>query len=145
MVVPMASNGACQTNRLTIVGAATHVIFTVEIADTAQARAQGLMYRKHMPKFTGMLFVYNEPQSVSFWMKNTYIPLDMLFINEFGIITKIHKNAQPHNLASIFGGNSVFAVLEINGGIADKLGIQPGDVVQHPAFDSIIAQLPCKK
>lgn len=117
--------------------------FDVEVVDTSKTRARGLMFRESLPKFSGMLFFYKRPQSISFWMRNTLIPLDIIFMDVTGVVTKIHSNAVPLDETSIFGGHSVFAVLEINGGIAEKLRIRPGAVLQHPAFDQETAAWPC--
>lgn len=103
------------------------------------------MHRASLPMFEGMLFVYDHPQPVHFWMRNTLIPLDMLFVSQAGEITKIHENAIPLDETAIFGGDQVFAVLEINGGLAKKLQIETGSVVQHPAFNPALALWSCKK
>ena len=101
------------------------------------------MFRENMPKFSGMLFVYDRPQSVSFWMRNTLIPLDMIFMDQFGSVVKIYSNAMPLDETAIFGGDSVFAVLEINGGMAQKMNIMAGATVQHPAFTQETAVWRC--
>jgi uncharacterized membrane protein (UPF0127 family) len=82
----------------------------------------------------GMLFVYDRPQSVSFWMRNTLISLDMVFIDADGVVQSIHENAVPLDETPIFGGEDIQFVLEINGGMAARLGLSAGDVMQHPAF-----------
>ena len=102
------------------------------------------MLRETLPKFAGMLFVYPNPRSVSFWMQNTLIPLDMIFMDQTGTVTNVHNNAIPLDETPIFGGDSVFAVLEINGGLAQTLRIMPGAVMRHPAFEQEIAAWPCK-
>ncbi|MDP5361001.1 MAG: DUF192 domain-containing protein, partial [Paracoccaceae bacterium] len=116
--------------------------FTVDVADDAAERARGLMFVEAMPTLTGMLFVYERPQTVSFWMKNTLIPLDMLFASPTGEILRIHENAVPGDLTPIPGGDGVQMVLEINGGLSARLGIAAGDVMQHPSFGAD-AILPC--
>lgn len=121
------------------------VRFSVEIADDAAERAKGLMFREKMASSAGMLFYFERPQSVSFWMKNTLIPLDMLFISPEGRVEKIHENAVPGDLTPIMGGSGILAVLEINGGLARKLGIKPGDVIRHPGFDQSVALWPCSE
>ncbi|MCK0094703.1 DUF192 domain-containing protein [Yoonia sp. F2084L] len=132
----------CADGRLTVAGDFGQATFTVEIADDVQERAQGLMFVEDMPMLSGMLFVYERPQSVSFWMKNTLIPLDMLFVSPEGEILNIHENAVPGDLTPIPGGSGVQMVLEINGGLSSRLGIAPGDVMQHPSFGAD-AILPC--
>lgn len=91
----------------------------------------------------GMLFVYRRAQPVSFWMRNTLIPLDMIFLDSAGTVLKVHENAIPLDETPIFGGDSVQYVLEINGGLASQLGIDAGDVLQHPSIDQKGAAFPC--
>ena len=95
-----------------------------------------------MPLMAGRLFVYPQPHPVSFWMHNTLIPLDMLFAAPDGTILTVHENAIPLDDTSIPGGPGVQYVLEINGGLAARLGIRVGDVMQHPAFGPDAAN-PC--
>jgi len=108
--------------------------FAVEIADTEATRSRGLMFRENMPRSSGMLFVYDRPQQATFWMKNTMIPLDMIFADSTGVVTSVHANAQPQDLTTIDGGAGVKLVLEINGGLASRLGITPGAEMRHPAI-----------
>lgn len=108
--------------------------FAVELALTPQQQAQGLMYRPGLAADAGMLFVYRPARRVSMWMRNTAIPLDMLFIAEDGEIVKIVERAVPFSLATISSGRPVHGVLEVNGGTAARLGLRPGDRVLHPAF-----------
>lgn len=103
--------------------------FTVEIADDATERARGLMFRRSMAEDAGMLFVYPSDRVASFWMKNTYIPLDMLFIANDGTILQIAAMTEPHSLMPVRSDAPVRAVLEINGGLSEALGIAPGDTV----------------
>jgi uncharacterized protein len=109
-------------------------IFNVEIAAKPVDVQIGLMYRKQMPEDHGMLFEMGAPKEVSFWMKNTLIPLDLLFIAADGRIVNIHRNAVPGDLRSLPSLEPVTGVLEINGGMADKLGIKIGDRALHPYF-----------
>jgi uncharacterized membrane protein (UPF0127 family) len=108
--------------------------FAVEEARTPQQMAQGLMYRRSLAADAGMLFEYDRPQIVSFWMKNTVIPLDMLFIAADGFVVGIHERAVPLSTEAITSDKPVLAVLELNGGTAQRLGIKPGDHVSHPLF-----------
>ncbi len=117
--------------------------FTVEVADDNAERRQGLMFRESMPASAGMLFVYDNPRHASFWMDNTLIPLDMVFADETGTVTRIHENAVPRDQTTIDGGQGVQFVLEINGGLARRLGIAEGAVLRHPAIDPAIAAFPC--
>lgn len=110
-------------------------VFQVVLADTPWLKQQGLMHIRSLPEDNAMLFEFDPPQVVSFWMKNTYIPLDMIFIDQAGKIIGIHPNAQPHSLETIESPAPVRAVLEINGGLSEKWGIKVGDVVNHPIFE----------
>lgn len=109
-------------------------IFGVEIANTEAQREKGLMFRKNLPDGQGMLFDFKREQDVSFWMQNTYIPLDMIFIRGDGTILRIAENAEPLSTRLIASGGPVLAVLEVIGGTARKLGIAAGDRVAHPIF-----------
>jgi len=108
--------------------------FRVEVARTEAEQARGLMYRTSLPDDGGMLFPSAQPEPKSFWMKNTVIPLDMIFIAADGTIRSIHANAVPHSTETIPSQFPVRAVLEINGGSAKLLGIKPGDKVLHSIF-----------
>jgi len=107
----------------------THA-FTVEVASSDGQRQQGLMFRKSMGEDRGMLFDFKEDRDVMMWMKNTFIPLDMLFISKAGKITHIHPNAVPHSEDIISSNGQVRYVLELNGGAAKKLGLAVGDAVK---------------
>lgn len=109
--------------------------FDLEIASRPVDIETGLMFRKQMDKDRGMLFLLGkEPRVTSFWMKNTYIPLDMLFVAQDGKIVNIYRNAQPHSLTSIPSGAPVTGVIELNAGRADETGIRFGDRVLHGYF-----------
>lgn len=117
--------------------------FTVEVADTDATRSRGLMFRERMPSSAGMLFVYDRPSRAVFWMKNTLIPLDMIFADPTGVVRHVHENAIPHDETGIDGGGNILTVLEINGGLARRLGIGPGTVMRHAAFAAGPAAWPC--
>jgi len=108
--------------------------FAVEVVDTPQTRARGLMFRPSLAPNAGMLFVYERPQPVAFWMRNTLISLDLLFAGPDGRIGRIHANAVPLDETSIPGGDGIQFVLEIPGGRAAELGIAPGARMRHPAI-----------
>lgn len=116
------------------------VRFDVELADTAESRARGLMFREELPAGTGMLFIYESPQAVSFWMRNTLIPLDMVFLDRAGVIRHIHRNARPRDETPVPGAAAGdpdperLMVLEIAGGEADRLGLAVGQPLAHPGF-----------
>jgi uncharacterized protein len=117
--------------------------FTVEVADSAGERGTGLMNRESMPTAAGMLFVYPRPGNVSFWMENTLIPLDMIFADPTGKVLSVHENAVPLDRTPIAGGANIQYVLEINGGLARRMGITEGAMMRHPAIDQSIAVFPC--
>ena len=133
---------ACSNDVVTVQGDFGRARFQVAVADDNDERAQGLMHVAQMGTLEGMLFIYDQPIRASFWMRNTLIPLDMLFVDPSGAITHIHENAIPLDETPIFGGDGVQYVLEINGGLAARLGIGLGDLLQHPAFGET-ASLPC--
>jgi uncharacterized membrane protein (UPF0127 family) len=108
--------------------------FTVEIADSYESRQTGLMYRRSMPSESGMLFVFDEQHQVVMWMKNTYLPLDMLFIDRQGVIRSIAADTVPMTSTRIRSGVQVSAVLEVNAGVAAALGLKPGHRILHPIF-----------
>ena len=116
--------------------AATHE-FMVEIADTADKQTRGLMYRDVVDPDKGMLFEYAEQGVLSIWMKNTGVPLDVIFIRQNGKILKIEHSATPYSLRSISSEATVAGVLELAGGRALELGIMPGDEVKHPFFGNV--------
>jgi uncharacterized membrane protein (UPF0127 family) len=122
------------TSELTIDTVSGKQHFTIEVAKTREQMMQGLMYRRSMPADAGMLFEYDHPQPVAFWMKNTLIPLDMLFIGADGAVLDIHERAVPLSLDSIATDQQVLGVLELNGGTVSRLGIKRGDHVEHPLF-----------
>jgi uncharacterized protein len=110
-------------------------VFSVEMATTEQEKETGLMYRKELPDGKGMLFDFSPEQQVSMWMKNTYIPLDMIFIRADGRIVRIAENTEPLSTKIISSGGPAKGVLEVIAGTAKKYGIEPGDRVGHPLFN----------
>lgn len=117
--------------------------FSVELADDPDERARGLMFRDHMPMASGMLFVFPAPKHATFWMKNTPLPLDIIFADAKGVVTHVQDRAEPMSEAVIDGGEGVAYVLEINGGLASPMGIVPGAVLRHPAIAPQTAAWPC--
>jgi uncharacterized protein len=107
--------------------------FKVELADTPAERAKGLMFRRSMPPNQGMLFDFHDEVPIMMWMKNTYIPLDMVFVDRTGTVTRVAPDAVPLSEETIAGGMA-YAVIELNGGVAGKIGLKPGDAIHHPAF-----------
>ena len=134
---------ACDPAKVELRGAFGQAQFNVEVADEPKEREIGLMNRTDMPKSAGMLFVYERPGTVSFWMRNTFIPLDMIFTNAEGRVEYVHSNARPLDETPIFGGDNILTVLEINGGMARQIGIAKGDELRHPLIPQDQAVWPC--
>jgi len=110
-------------------------VIDVEIADTPQEKAQGLMFRTHLDDKHGMLFAYDTPQEITMWMRNTYIPLDMVFIRADGTVHRIEARTEPLSEDIIASRGDVTACLELAGGAAERLGLKPGDRVEHRFFE----------
>lgn len=111
--------------------------FEVELALRGDEQEKGLMFRQHLAEDAGMLFIFRASQKRTFWMKNTYIPLDIIFLETNGKIQHIHSMAKPQSLAAITSDRPSKAVLEVKGGVTDKLGIKAGDIVHHSAFKNL--------
>lgn len=135
-LVPAGAMAACAPGQLDLRWQGGQARFTVELADTEATRAKGLMNRDKMAASAGMLFVYDSPRRATFWMANTLIPLDMIFADAAGVVTAVHANAVPLDTTTIDGGDGVKFVLEINGGLARRLGIAPGAQMRHSEIDS---------
>ncbi len=131
---PQAAAVAEALEPLDIVTAGGPVHFRVEIADTEAERMRGLMYRSVLAPDEGMLFDFKTPRPLAFWMKNTLIPLDMIFIGADGRIINIAANTEPLSLDLVPSDGPALAVLEIGGGRAAELGIKPGDKAEHRIF-----------
>jgi uncharacterized membrane protein (UPF0127 family) len=135
----LESGAASALDSLTLVtnpkgpGPVDHVL-SVEVMRTEPEREHGLMDRRYLPADRGMLFEFDREQNIMMWMKDTYIPLDMIFISKAGVVTHIHENAEPLSEAIIPSHGPVFGVLEVNAGYARKIGLKPGDLVRHPMF-----------
>jgi len=110
--------------------------FNIEVATTDADRALGLMFRRSLPENAGMLFLYDPPQPSAMWMKNTLIPLDMVFISPDGRVHRIETGTEPFSQALISSEGTVAGVLELNAGQADKIGLKPGDKVVYPGLAS---------
>lgn len=143
MLAPVAGWAECRDAAVDLRGPWGQAQFTVEVVDTPETRAQGLMFRESMGRWAGMLFVYEEPGRAVFWMRNTLIPLDMIFVDPAGIVTRVHSDAVPLDETPIDGGGGVLYVLEINAGMAERLGIAPGSELRHPRIDPALAAWPC--
>lgn len=153
-MVPVLCSGAvtesCAPDKVSFLTASGPVGFDVEIADDESERAVGLMNRPELRQGTGMLFVYEEPQAVAFWMRNTLIPLDMVFMDEKGTVRHIHENAVPHDETPIPGAKAGdpeperLMILEIGGGEAARLGVAEGQSMKFFGLDQKIAASPCR-
>ena len=121
-------------SQLTIKTAKGNIKFDIEMAISNQQQSQGLMFRRMLAADAGMLFDYRVPQRISMWMKNTFIPLDMIFSGQDGKVISIAQRTIPHSEVVISSKSRARAVLEVNGGTASRLGIKPGDQVLHEIF-----------
>lgn len=110
-----------------------HVLH-VEVMRTEEQREHGLMERRFLPADRGMLFQFDHVQTVMMWMKNTYIPLDMIFLSRGGVVTHIAEDAEPLSEAIISSNGPAFGVLEVNAGFARTIGLKDGDLVRHDMF-----------
>ena len=125
------TSGSSGSNATLVTASGRHPI-AVELADTPEAREVGLMNRDRMAKDSGMLFDFDESREVTMWMKNTLIPLDMLFLDHRGLIVRVAANARPLSLSLIPSNAPVQYVLELNGGAAARYGAKVGDHLEHP-------------
>jgi hypothetical protein len=126
---------AADTSKLELVTESGTHPFLVELALTGDERSVGLMNREQMADNAGMLFRFDRQQRAMMWMKNTLIPLDMIFIRADGTVADIHRNAVPHSESIIRSSEPILYVLELNGGMADRFDIKPGNLVVHPIIE----------
>lgn len=133
-LVGAAAQDAAPVETLGITGRSGHHAFSVEVMRDDESRSRGLMFRRSMAADHGMLFDFQKVEPVAMWMKNTYLPLDMLFIRSDGSIARVAADTEPLSTRVIPSGDPVLAVLELNAGTAAKLGIKAGDRVEHPVF-----------
>ncbi|PRY95071.1 hypothetical protein BCF33_0683 [Hasllibacter halocynthiae] len=124
----------CAADRVDLRGPFGTASFRVDVADEPDERAQGLMFVEELRPNEGMLFVFERAGPVSFWMRNTLIPLDMLFAGEDGVVRRVHENAVPLDETGIPGGDDIRYVLEIPGGVSAMLGVAEGAQMRHPAI-----------
>jgi len=125
---------ALPQTELLVETASSQFRFEVEIADDPSERAQGLMFRETLADNAGMLFLYPEPQKVEFWMKNTPLSLDIVFVRQDGTIARIAENTTPFSEDTIPSGEAIIAVLEVKGGLMRELGIAVGDRLRQPQY-----------
>lgn len=119
---------------LEVVTQSARIRFFVEVADDDKERERGLMFRREVPPDQGMLFDFKTPQPVAFWMKNTLIPLDIIYIEADGTVLSIARNTTPLSEAPIPSGGPIVGVLELAGGRAEEIGLLPGDRIEHRIF-----------
>lgn len=134
---------ACSPERASLRGAFGNVDFAVEVARSAAEQARGLMFREQLGTFEGMIFVYDSPRETAFWMRNTLIPLDILFFDHVGRLITIHAQAVPLDETPIPSNGPSQFVLEINGGLAARLGVTVGAELQHPEIAQNTALWKC--
>jgi uncharacterized membrane protein (UPF0127 family) len=125
---------AFKRETLTLVTSAGERQIAIEVAETSEQKALGLMFRTSLADDAGMLFPYPDAQEITMWMKNTFIPLDMVFIRADGVVHRIAVRTEPLSERVIASEGHVTAVLELAGGAAQRLGLKPGDRVRHPHF-----------
>ncbi len=123
-----------KSSELSILSSGHRYQFNIEIADTDRHRARGLMFRKTLPKTSGMLFLFESRQMITMWMKNTFIPLDIIFIDQKGVIVHIVKSTIPESLEYIYSQVPTSAVLELNAGVTSDHNIQVGDIILYSTF-----------
>jgi hypothetical protein len=133
MAAPALAAGL-REERLTLVTSNGRHDIEIEIAETPEQKAKGLMFRTQLVPNRGMLFPYGSPQEITMWMRNTYIPLDMVFIRADGTVHRIEARTEPLSEKIIPSRGQVVAVLELAGGVAEKLGLKAGDKVLHKTF-----------
>ncbi|MCL5777865.1 DUF192 domain-containing protein [Limibaculum sp. FT325] len=131
---PATGSEVCAPDRVSVLAPAGPVRYRVEIADDPDEQAQGLMFRTSMDQDAGMLFIFPEPRQATFWMKNTILPLDIVFIDATGLILNIAERTTPFSEATLPSQGQALAVLEVNAGEAARHGFGPGSQVVHPAF-----------
>lgn len=129
---PMADS--TRTEKIIIVSDGRYMTFDVEVSSTRKARKKGLMYRQAIPSKTGMLFDYGETRKVAMWMKNTYVSLDIIFIDKNGVIANIAHNTTPLSLTPIPSDGPVLGVLEVMAGTAHTMKLKKGDKILHRIF-----------
>ena len=142
MVVPTLTGAKAEDARTAAQDVGTLVLKTasgdhryrVEVAKTPAEKARGLMFRRGLPQDQGMIFLYETPRVMSMWMRNTSIPLDMIFITENGTILRTEANTEPFSTDVIYSGGKAAAVLELNAGEAERIGLKPGDRVIFPGL-----------
>ncbi|MEM6422329.1 MAG: DUF192 domain-containing protein [Pseudomonadota bacterium] len=135
--------GSCSADTVDVVTGDASATYRVEIADEPAERSRGLMFRQSLDRDAGMLFLFDEPAPASFWMRNTFISLDIIFVDETGTVLNVAENTVPFSEAPIPSDGDAAAVLEVNAGEAAEHGIAAGTRLRHPAFAAHPDALPC--
>ena len=144
LLAPVAGAAdACDPDSIEIIASPDNLTFSIEIADDPAEQARGLMFRPSLPADAGMLFIFDPPRPANFWMRNTMIPLDMIFIDDTGRIESIAERSDTYSQQASSSLGDVRAVLEINGGLSRRLGIAAGAQVIHAAFQEAPDGLHC--
>ena len=139
----LITSAECSTNTAELGGPWGQVQLSIEVADTDETRARGLMFREQLPPNNGMLFVYPEPTAPIFWMKDTPLPLDILFFDERGDLRHVHFNARPFDETPISGGTGIRFVMELQAGEFQRLGIGLRAALRHPTVEHSSARWAC--
>ncbi len=134
IMTPIAVAAAFTKDKLTLITSTGQHAIEIEIAETNEQKSLGLMFRPSIPASTGMLFPYGDPQEITMWMRNTYASLDMVFIKADGIVHRVEAGTEPLSERIISSKGRVSAVLELAAGEAKRLGVKPGDRVDHAIF-----------
>ena len=134
VVLMLQGAQAADQSRLAFVTKTGTHVFRIEVAKSDAERAKGLMFRRSLDPDAGMLFDFGKDSELSMWMKNTYIPLDMVFLRADGTVLRIARDTTPFSTDPIPSGGPARAVVELNGGTAQRIGLAPGDKTLHPAF-----------
>jgi uncharacterized protein len=129
-----ANAESLETKPLTIITASGNHRIKVEVADSDPERNMGLMFRRSLAEDAGMIFIYPQDGPISMWMRNTYIPLDMIFVRSDGTVHRVESDTQPFSEQTISSGGNVRAVIELKAGSAERLGIKAGDKVDFETF-----------
>ena len=140
LMMPPVTGMAAETRPLVLETESGEHRYDVEVATTDGERALGLMFRRSLPDTAGMIFLYDPPQAVAMWMRNTFIPLDMVFIASDGRVHRIEANTEPFSTDLISSGAAIGAVLELNAGQAEKIGLKRGDRVVFPGLGGVAAK-----
>ncbi len=143
--LPAAATAACDPASIAILTGEGKARFGIEIADEPDEQARGLMFREELARDAGMLFVFDPPRRAQFWMKNTLIPLDMIFIDDRGRVESVAVRRDTRSERGSVSQGQVRAVLEINAGLSEELGIDAGDQVVHPAFEKAPEDARCEE